>query len=123
LNFDLIHIILTIAFLHWVADFVLQTSWMSQNKSTSIKALGAHIATYFAAITIGLFIVSTFLDVENILQFTVLNALLHFVTDFFSSKGSSYFYKRNQLQRFFIVVGFDQFIHLATFLLTLEILV
>ncbi len=119
----IIQTIILLAFLHWIADFVCQTQWMSRNKSTSLKALGAHIAVYSAVLLLGLFIARLRMDLDGIVLFVLLNGSLHFVTDFFTSRATTHYYKQQNFHLFFVVIGFDQFIHLSTFLLTIGLLI
>ena len=41
-------VVLSLCFLHWVADFVFQTDWMAQNKSKNNKPLLVHVGVYTA---------------------------------------------------------------------------
>lgn len=41
-------IIFLILAIHFVADFILQSDWMAQNKSKNIDALTFHVLTYGA---------------------------------------------------------------------------
>lgn len=117
-------ILIIILFAHWIADFVLQTDWMAQGKSKEMTPLIAHGISYtggFALIIIiGLSIsgYSETLDVRYILKFIFLNGLLHTITDFFTSRASSYFWQQKQVHNFFVVIGFDQMIHTVTILIT-----
>lgn len=91
---------------HWVSDFVLQTDAMARGKSTSIKWLSIHVAVY----TVLLFIFGW--------QFALINGAVHWVVDFFTSKWSSYLWKKEEVHWFFVVIGLDQAIHMATLLST-----
>jgi len=86
-------------FVHWVADFVFQSDTMAQRKSYSKKSLTFHVLVY-----------SIFFIIFG-LVYAVINGLLHWIIDFFTSKASSYLYKQNRIHDFFVVVGFDQFLH------------
>lgn len=78
---------------HWVADFVCQTHWQASNKSKNNFALLRHIITYtlilwWMAILIfgfGLFAVSF----RTLTAFVLVNGMLHFATDWFTSRWSS----------------------------------
>lgn len=102
----------TILVFHYIADFICQTRYMGRNKSKSIKALASHILSY------GL-VLSGFCCMFNIFNwyFILINVILHFVTDFITSKMSSYCYKNMEKDRdkyeymFWAVIGFDQLIH------------
>jgi ribosomal silencing factor RsfS len=54
---------------------------------------------------------------QNGVQFFLVNALLHFITDFFTSKASSSAYKEGNMKAFWGVIGFDQLIHHVTIML------
>ena len=103
---------------HWIADFVLQTSWQASNKSHRLDALSRHIAVY----TIVLGISASFLSPFNLLcwaTFTALNGILHFATDFITSRILSKLYKKQNWHSFFAVIGFDQLVHQVTLAATM----
>ena len=108
-----------IFFFHTMADFVFQTRWMAENKSSSLKALLIHILEYTGVMFVGLIILIGF---RNAFLYAILNGLLHFITDFFTSKINSYAYKNNKMKLFWSMIGFDQFIHICSLLFTLLIL-
>ncbi len=91
---------------HWVGDFIFQTSSMALEKSTSIKWLTAHVATY--TLVLGIF--SMFLFSWKVaLTYAFLNGGLHLITDFFTSKLASKYQHRPRV--FYPILGFDQLIH------------
>lgn len=94
-----IEIILTIVFLHWFADFILQSDWMAQNKSSSNKALGLHIIVY----TIPLMYIG--------FLWAIVNGILHFITDYVTSRITKKLWSNQQVHWFFVVIGLDQMIH------------
>jgi hypothetical protein len=102
---------------HWIGDFLLQTNWQAKNKSKRLDALGAHVATYTAAITAA----SAALFGMAGIWFALINGALHFVTDFFTSRWSAR-YAANPDWRFFAVIGFDQLIHQWTFAVLLALM-
>ncbi len=100
----LIHLVVSVLFAHWIADFVLQTRWMAENKSHSFKALGFHVVVYGLVMWVMLFnLVSP--------QWILINVALHFAIDSITSKLNTYFWQNGQKNAFFITVGFDQFLH------------
>lgn len=83
---------LVLLFLHWVCDFVAQTHWQASNKSKSNLALGAHVGTYtlilavYSALVFG---AVAGLPAAAIIMFVLINAVLHFATDWVTSRGTS----------------------------------
>jgi hypothetical protein len=109
--------LITLLFIHWLFDFVLQTRNMANNKSKSNLALAYHVFIYF----LGLFVFSAFNFYENIvlgIAWTVVNAIAHFITDYGTSRLTSTLYQKNKIHAFFTVIGFDQFIHISTLCIT-----
>lgn len=102
---------------HWVADFVCQTSWQATNKSKNNIALGCHVLTYTGVLAIASFLLFGF--TLPAVCFVVLNGLLHFVTDYITSRISSKLYAKQDWHNFFVIVGMDQLIHQITLALTL----
>jgi len=116
-----IWVVLYLLFLHWVADFVLQSEEMANEKSKSIYALTMHIIIYGMIMLIGFI----FFLVEPIFYVTGGQALLicflisifHWITDFITSKINKKLYKQKKIHKFFVSVGFDQWLHVAQILL------
>jgi hypothetical protein len=107
MNFYLYEILLILG-AHWVADFSIQTHWQAVNKSKNNYALFKHVLTY--SLSIGL-IFSLFYDLKSVLVFTAINGVIHFITDFITSRLNSYFWKKGETHLFFLNVGADQLLH------------
>ena len=82
--------ILLICLAHYIADFVFQTDWMAQNKSKNNYPLFVHVCTYSAILFIVLLPIASSSD---LILFSLLNGLLHFIIDFFTSRLSSKIYR------------------------------
>jgi hypothetical protein len=116
-----IYVILTILFMHWVADFKCQTEWMANNKSTNNTALGAHVLVYTSfLLAFGLAIIG---DPKNALLWAMINGGLHFTTDYITSRLTGKRWKEANYRSFFNTIGFDQFIHFATLFVTLKLFI
>mgnify|MGYP001575058726 CR=1 FL=1 len=102
---------------HWLGDFVLQSHWMSINKSKRMDALAEHVVVYTITILIG----STLLfgATMSVVAFIVVNGVAHFATDFVTSRITSTLWKRERIHDFFVVIGVDQFIHQFTLAATM----
>lgn len=108
---------IALMFVHFVADFMLQTSWQARNKSTNNVALLQHVTTYMAGLAFGsamIFGVS-----PAWVYFVLGNALLHFATDYVTSRYSKRFFDRKDTHNGFVVIGLDQWIHQATLAVTM----
>lgn len=100
-----ITILLLLVWLHFIADFVLQNDKMAHNKSSSNKWLSIHVAIY----TLPFFPFGW--------QFALLNGAAHWITDYFTSRATTALYKRGENHWFFVVIGFDQAIHMTCMVL------
>jgi len=111
--------ILYIMFFHWWADFFCQTEWMAQNKSKRFLPLIIHALIYGAIMTFAI----AWLDVRTmlILQWGLVNMLAHLITDGITSRITSFLWDQKQVRWFFVVIGFDQYIHFVTLLITAKI--
>ncbi len=117
-----IEIIIWILFVHWKADFLFQSHEMSINKSKSNWWLSYHVLVYSIITTIGWCLLS--IKSFNILTLFVfpITFITHWVTDYFTSRYSSKLYVRGDIHNFFVTIGFDQWIHYSTLLLTYKLL-
>ena len=101
---------LMLVWLHFIADFLLQDDTMARNKSKSILWLGGHALIYM----------TPFLYLGW--EFVVFTGATHFITDFFTSKGTTWLWLRGERRWFFVLIGFDQAIHISTLVLTTHLL-
>jgi hypothetical protein len=103
-------------FAHWVGDFLMQSNEMAENKFRSFKWLSIHVAAYSAPIFV---VACLLLDWRDAALFVALNASLHWLTDAVTSRLAHRV--RDKPKSFFPVIGFDQFIHASTLILTFEV--
>jgi hypothetical protein len=104
--------------IHWLADFVLQSQWMSVNKSKRLDALVSHVATYTATLFVGSALVFGVHEIPQLALFVAVNGILHFFTDFLTSRITSRLWQQQREHLFFVAVGFDQLIHQITLVAT-----
>jgi hypothetical protein len=106
-----------ILFIHWVADFVLQTNWQAQNKSKDDKALTLHVVTYAIVTTIAWWIAFQ-LSFDSIVEVFIITYLSHWLTDYCTSRLNSYLWQKKDVHNFFVSVGFDQLLHFVQLFFT-----
>ena len=104
--------------MHCIGDFVLQTSWMATQKSRNFAALFAHVGTYTVILSIAA--VLLFGPTETAAWFIAVNAALHLVTDFLTSRMSARYYDSKNMRAFFVMVGIDQLLHQLALVFTLQ---
>lgn len=95
-----------LVWLHFLADFVLQTDRMALNKSSSNLWLGLHAITYM----LPFFMFGVL--------FALFNGAVHFAVDYITSRGTSRLWKKNERHWFFTLIGLDQAIHITTLILS-----
>jgi hypothetical protein len=96
-NYDLLLLI----WIHFIADFVLQSNWIATNKSSKPLVLALHSAIYMAPMVIFGVI------------FALVNGALHFLIDFVTSNMTSRYHNQERRHAFFVTIGADQAIHLS----------
>lgn len=87
---------------HFVADFILQSNWMAQNKSKRWDALALHCLVYAVCwLWLGV-------------TFAAVTGVLHFLTDAVTSRINSRLWAEKRVHGFFVGIGADQVVHYAT---------
>jgi len=99
---------LVLIWVHIIADFFMQTRKMATNKSKSNKWLFTHVCVY------------TIPFLYFGVKFALLNLVLHFITDFISSRITSHFWSKQNGYAFFGTIGIDQGIHITCLIKTYE---
>ena len=59
---------------------------------------------------------------EKFYLFAVITFVCHTITDYITSRLSSYFWNKGDRHNTFVVIGWDQFSHIAQLLLTYQLL-
>lgn len=108
----MVYTLLAIFIVHFLADFVFQTSQMATGKSKSLKWLGIHVGVYGLVSMISLVLVAQSVDSYYLgFSWWLGNVALHFITDFITSKITSRFWESKNYRLFFVMIGADQLIH------------
>lgn len=121
----LIYVLIAIMFAHFIADFQFQSRWMAENKSSNWLALCIHIGAYMGILFLYFFWMSVVIghgSITKMIQYVVLNGILHFATDAITSRLTTRFYKAQNMHAFWVTIGFDQFVHFTCLALTLPII-
>ena len=107
-----VYSVVLLVWVHFIADFVLQSRYMAEQKSSENKALLLHVGIYTACLLVFL----------NPL-FALVNGVLHFATDYVTSRLSSRYWKDGSTGAFFRVIGADQAIHITTLVVTYVLII
>jgi hypothetical protein len=106
------YVLLAIFVVHFLADFVFQSSQMATGKSKSLKWLSIHVGVYGLVSLISMYLVLNSVNSFYLgFSWWLGNVALHFITDFFTSKVTSRFWESKNMRLFFVMIGFDQLIH------------
>jgi len=93
--------ILLLLWIHFVADFITQDDEMATKKSSHSGWLTLHCAIYaLCFIWLGW-------------QFAAVTFALHFAVDFVTSRATAALFKAERRHWFFVVIGFDQALHMT----------
>lgn len=128
--------IITILFIHFIADFVLQTDKQAKGKSSNIRDLVSHTIIYSSCY----FIIPLFMYLKDfkpyngglsnedylfysiyipkLLIFILVTFICHTITDYFTSRLNKKLWNKKEVHNFFVSVGFDQFLHHLQLILT-----
>jgi hypothetical protein len=129
-----IFFVLSIIFIHWIADFVLQTHEQAINKSKDNWFLTKHVWSYtifwFVPLGIisilhnhfGMNLVPGFENHPEALWFFPITFVSHWITDYFTSRLNAKLWAKGDVHNFFVSVGFDQVLHYIQLFGTLYIL-
>lgn len=123
-----IYIILIILFLHWFADFVLQTEFQAIWKSSQWDALLNHVGIYTSVWIFPVLIYGSVTQAKDvrILLFLPITFIAHLLIDYYTSRANKLLAtearRTDKWHDFFVGVGFDQFLHYVQLFLTFQLL-
>lgn len=126
-----IEIIISILLIHWILDFVCQTEWQAANKSSRWDALLSHTWWYsvgwFFAISLYVLIYVSYCVFSHIPivrtpwimgLFPLITFITHTIIDYITSRETKKLWENKKTHDFFVVIGFDQLLHVTQLLLT-----
>ena len=99
--------LIAVVWLHFLADFILQTDNVAKSKSSSFYYLTIHALVY----SIPFFLIGW--------KYALVNAGLHWCVDAVTSRIAKYFFLKEQRHWFFVTIGCDQAIHATCLIWTL----
>lgn len=115
---------------HWIGDFIFQTRYIADNKGKNNYVLTLHVFIYTLTLFVGIcaytairqdfFGVHPSYDRWDVSIFLVANFVLHWITDFTTSRITKYFWAKQDIHKFFATIGFDQMLHQICLLVTLR---
>jgi len=111
--------VLAILFIHWIADFILQTDKQAKGKSKNWGDLLSHTFSYSMCWGITIFFLPHWFDA---LIFIGITFICHTITDYFTSRLNSRLWAEGKVHNFFVSVGFDQWLHYAQLFITYQLL-
>lgn len=94
--------------LHFIGDFILQSDRIATGKGKDGRILSEHVYIYTSTFLIGTIFV---FGVAGACAYACFNGILHFATDFVTSKITAEFHARGDRHNFFVTIGADQLIH------------
>jgi len=110
-----IYEIIGIIFIHWIGDFIAQSDWQANNKSTDNQALVHHTLSYTVIWSL-IVMILFFIDMDkyggrSVLLFILITFITHTLTDYITSRINKKLLKRRSKKMFFVSIGFDQILH------------
>lgn len=116
-----VQVVLFILFIHFLADFGLQTNDQAVNKSTSDYYLATHVGVYSLCWLIAMYVLTGMMSFAFLFAF--ITFLAHFGTDYVTSRISKAYFGKNDYHNGFVVVGFDQLLHYIQLIGTYKLLI
>ena len=114
--------ILLLIWVHFVADFILQSDWMARGKSKDSWILLTHVLIYTVPLLLlGIFFmlrIHISIGSPLAVHWALVNGVLHFATDYVSSRITTKLWSEQKVHWFFVVIGCDQAVHMTCLVVT-----
>lgn len=121
-------LIIALLFIHWIADFVMQTDKMAQGKSKNNLDLLNHTLMYSGVFVAALMPLVGYLYgySENVwlntFAFGGITLIVHTIQDYITSRINSKLWNDKKVHLFFVSIGFDQLLHFIQLILTYKLI-
>ena len=106
-----------------MADFVFQSDEMAKNKSKKLSYLLEHVLVYTMVFTMtSLIYFFNNLEIFKVWKFIAITFIFHGLTDYITSKITSYYYKKEKRHDFFVTIRADQVLHYLQLIITYNLI-
>lgn len=129
MNNETIILIFWILTTHWIADFIAQPREVAEQKGNSFSSLTIHTMFYSVLFLLSMGVYAgavLHMKADPVVGLAVLFGLItfifHTITDYYTSKLSTYLWEAGQKQDFFVLLGLDQLLHFVQLFLTYQLL-
>jgi hypothetical protein len=112
--------VMSLLIAHLIGDFLLQSRWMADGKSSSNKKLLVHGFVY--CFILMAFCVTLASSWQMALMYVIFNGIMHVATDFVTSRATKQAFEDGDMHSAFLVIGLDQTFHYLTLFLTIPLL-
>jgi len=113
-----VYLVIWLLFAHFVADFVFQSTKTGLTKSKCNNTLTTHVCIYILVLW-AMLLPTEIADSSTFgLAFACFNGMLHWPTDWLSSRLAGTYHREQRLYAFWKVIGLDQLAHTACLVLT-----
>jgi uncharacterized membrane protein len=106
-----------ILFLHWFADYICQPQYVNENKTKNWEVLVIHVFLYSLILFSGTALTAQF-GINELCRFAVINFFIHYIIDCVTIYFVNKSLEEKNISLFLKIMGFDQFIHAATLIIT-----
>lgn len=105
---------------HWIGDFVLQSRYIADRKSTDCFILLCHVFLYIGVLAATILLLGH--DPAGMGKFLLVNFIAHLGTDAVTSRVTTKLYEGGHIYYLFTTIGFDQLLHTVVLFITYSLL-
>lgn len=104
-------IFIYILLIHFLADFILQTTYQATNKGVGKKFLNLPLFYHVGVYSIVWLIATIPVLGYNFILFAIITFICHYLTDWCTSRIGKPYWEKGDFHIGFVIVGFDQILH------------